>query len=286
MALEQIVDCIFDDATVKKVLVVDKSLEFDEDSIRLLASLIGRRGLSVSIRHTDDFKNMHSQSSSILAIMKKSKEVVIAYADASTKPNTLPKEIHAAANKIVILYIHTKLKKLPYAKKQFDKMFVINNEDDENQYIRLTKSLLDSGDNACECIEDINVHDLNMVSLVLLQNVFMTKLPMRRLQTLYNQMAYSELFANNGEDIPFGSFLQAFSLMHHFKSSGVRVKNLDFTQHLSKYSIQSATKKKVAQKMEFLMSSTQTYDELLTAPVCCPELQDIQRLFHASLNKV
>jgi hypothetical protein len=274
--MDAIVDAIFA-GDMKKVLIVDKSVDFDEDCIPLFASIIMRRGLDVSINHLDDYKSMHCRSSSILAIMKKVKEVVIVFADASSKPNKLPKDIHAGPNKIIIIYIHTKLKKIPYPKKKFDQIFVIHNEDDENQYIRMSNELLNR-----QSVDDINTHDRNMVSLVLLHNLFTLKLPMDPLKFVYGLLVDSELMSTDP------AYLQAISLLHAYKTPGAaRCKKLEFTKHLSKYSVQSATRKKIALKMDFLMASDSIYEELLVSGAPCPEeLRDIQLLFNASLAKM
>lgn len=277
---EDIVNCLFGTSPVKKILVVDKAPDFDPDSVQALAALIAHRGVAVSVKHCDEFKDLHSQSSSILAIIRKTKEVVIVFSDAPTRTNALPKDIHCAANKIIILYVHTTLKKLPYAKKQFDRMFVINDECNDNQYIKMTRGLIADDPMA---IDDMLIHDLNMVSLVLLQNVFKLGMPPHRLQGLYDIMVNSELFAH--DDLPMTTHLQALGLLVAFKHADARpIVKLDFTQHLSKYSVQSATKKKLTAKLDFLRSCDRPYEQLMFGRDCPAELQDIRKLFFASLG--
>eukprot|EP00798_Chlamydomonas_sp_ICE-L_P019586 gene19586-26269_t len=279
-----IVDALFQH-NIKKILVVDKAPDFDIECINVLARDVARAAdVNVSIKHVDDFKTQHSRSSSILAIIRKTKEVVIVFADKTSKCSPLPKEIHCAANKIILLYVHTMLKKLPYAKKHFDKILVINDEDDENQYIRMTNSLVGNRKTTTRLqIEDIQVHDLNMIALILLQNMSKLNLAFAKMQKTYEILTCSELFSNH-EDNPITSYIQVFCLMSTFKASRTQCKKLDFTQHLSKYSVQSATKKKQQAKADFISSSNLPYENMVVSPDCPDELKDIQRLFFAAIN--
>lgn len=274
--LENVVKKIFEN-NHKKILLVDKSIEFDEHILLTLKQLFICAGYDALINNADDSLVETSQFTSIIAHMRNNIEVNIHFIDSNTKPVVIPKDLVIGKNRVLVLVLHTRLKKLPYAKKLFD-LFVIINEECENHHVRLTKHMIQNSYKTTD-LEDVDIHDLNMLMLILHQNVLKLKLPLHTLNCMYNLLVTSELF-DYDEDIPITPTIQVAVLLREFVG-GMKLKGLDFTQHLSKYSIQSSNKKKIIEKHYELRYFP--YEKLLMSN--SPLLSEICISFNESINK-
>lgn len=262
------------DKKYRKVLLVDKSTEFDIEKLVELKDACIRHGFRTSIFNNDDVVIETAKLTSILAHMYKSIECDIYFVDSCSKPLSIPKDFVVSKNRVLIIVLHTRFKKQPYAKKLFDYVLTINDEC-ENQHVAMAKSMLKTEVE----LGDVDIHDLNMLMLIFHQNVLKLKLPIAKLIELFKTLVISEMFVCH-EDAPITPLIQVSSLAQEFK--GAKMRTMEFTQHLSKYSLQSANKKKIIEK--YFQIKDVAYEKLLLEN--SPMIKELCVPFHDSLQKI
>lgn len=262
------------DKKYQKVLLVDKSVVFDINQLVELKNACTDHGFRTTIFNNDDMSIESTKLTSIVAHMYKSIECDIYFVDSCSKPLTIPKEFVVSKNRILIIVLHTRFKKQPYAKKLFDYVLTINDES-ENQHISMAKSMIKTEVD----LGDVDVHDLNMLMLIFHQNVLKLKMPLGKLIALFKTLVTSEMFMCH-EDAPITPLIQVSSLAQEFKGSKIR--SMEFTQHLSKYSLQSAHKKKIIEK--YFQAKDVVYEKLLLEN--SPIMKDLCGPFYDTLNKI
>jgi hypothetical protein len=221
----------------RKVLVVDKSHDFTYDTLGLLSGLFEEKGFSTLVSTSlEDGIFDKIGVPSVIGMFSKKVEVVIVYVDTSACATLkIPSPFHVASKKILVMIINTKFKKQPIPKKFFDYTEIVNDLSG-NVHIEMANSLVDSPDK----IDSIDIHDMNMVILILHQNLLQTKSQI--LLGTYRMIVAAECFATS-DDSFVSSYLQTLALLSAYKH-GSHVKKMEYTQHLSKYSVQCANKKK------------------------------------------
>lgn len=258
----------------QKVLIIDKSTSFDMGILDDLKKCFVDVGYTAHICNTEDASVDHVKFTSIVARMQHKVECSIFFADSCSKPLTIPKPFVVSKNRVFVFVFHTRFKKQPYAKKMFDNVFTLH-EESENQHVAMAKSLVKNS--LFHEVFDIDIHDLNMLMLIFHQNVLKMKLDITDLMKLYDILIASEVFINN-DDGSFSPSLQVATFIHMFRKKSP-LRTMEFTQHLSKYSQQSANKKKVIDKYDDIKHHM--YDKLLMED--SPIIQELCASFNSCL---
>ena len=259
----------------KRVFVIDRTKEDASDNVEELRFRLVGAGFDVGITtHAQKAGELCSvlKTTSILSKMRSRKDATILYLDASAKKLVLPEKLGVADNRIVIVYLRTHLQKNPYPKRRFDATHVINVGDNVNSFVAMAQDLLarPGAD-----LEDVPPHDLNMVGLILMHNALFCAPGVGDCEALYDSLVAAETFATT-EDSAISNVVQVAALLHCVRGNPARTRPFEFTQHLSRYSIQSGSKKKAIERADQLKAPGMCYEDILLANEIAPNaLEDL-----------
>lgn len=250
----------------RSLLVVDRHRDNAEDRVQDLKRDLEKVGFEVGVNTgvmTPQDLHVMVHQKSIFSIMNNRREATILAMDTTSKKMMLPKKLVVGDTRVLIIYMQTHLQKLPYAKKLFDVVHIIQGIDMTNTYVAMAMNMV-MGNHPCD-VEEMLQHDITMLNLVLMQNIHKSRPKLSCCIETYKTLVAAEMFANNLDDsLHMANIVQANALLAVMKRTPPALSTkFDFTQHLSRYSVQSSNKRKQIESSVQLKIPGLVYEEVL-----------------------
>lgn len=225
----------------RHILIVDRAPIFDTNQCDDLKAQCLKTGYNVIMCNgsdADDITIEQCKTKSIVAMMMKTKEIIIHIVDGPVKP--FPKHFKMPSNRILVTILHTQLKKIPYTKKMFDYIINVNDDSFENVHVKMARTLICG---STDVDVDMDIHDLHMIVLILYQNL--VKVKNIDMPSVLLKLIHCELV--DDDDAAMSSIMQCRVMLRAY--GGQAPKKMDFTQHFSNYSLLSANKRKIIENL-------------------------------------
>jgi hypothetical protein len=270
-SFDALVDMV-DRDMLKRILVVDRTREDSvDDNVDILKGKLNRAGFYVAVQHqgckASELATL-MRSTSILSIIKNKREVTIVVVENLEKKQVLPQNIETFGGKrVVILYMHTRMQKNPYTKGKFEEVFLVNDVDaGTNDFVIMAETMKDETEPEAwpARVEKLGQHDAVMLYLILMHNVFACAPPFAACAHAYAMLRDGELASRLDDGGVQACMTQLLVLLSLLKGSPQKRPFL-FTQHLSRHSVHSATRKRMMDRIEDMRQPGQTWETMILA---------------------
>lgn len=228
----------------EKLLIIDKRFGSANIIEKLTTELCLLKFKVTSISHDEALCIGSNQS--VIGLMQKKPEVLLVNLESTTN------KIKISPKRKNVFYIQTMNQKIPFAKKLFDHIHIIKDKDNVNNSTKMVHDLLKMytccQDDCIDFIYNLSHNSLVIVMLVLYQNLLTTKIPQSELCELMGNLMKQDYvtsafkFEENVATLVVScvSLLSALTIY--------KPKQLDYTQHISMYSLISNNKKKAIEQ--------------------------------------